>query len=206
MNFAVFNGAVALVLAQLAFAPFAAQAEFAGVKTISGDADLAQAEVIHNCPYPVYCAVVVGYGLDDRTPQEERPSVEWKITNPGQLITDSYHSHDVDTGVTLMCTRDPTVAKPVVTQLEYTWRPDLGQTFFDLSNVEGNPFGDEGFAMTFFDPETPLFDNCSGAYCAPGQEDCEKIYNKWDDDFQGMRACSDNVKIRMNLCTGVWDV
>ncbi|RVX69963.1 hypothetical protein B0A52_05798 [Exophiala mesophila] len=171
----------------------------------AGDSDLAQAELIHNCPYPVYCATVVGYHPDDLTPQEDRPGVAWHLTSPQQAITDSFHSHDVDTGVALMCTRDPTSVKPMVTQMEYTWRPDLGQTFFDLSNVEGNPFGKEGFAMTLWDPSTVMVGDCSGAYCAPGQEDCAEIYNKWNDDFQGMRACSDQVKIRLQLCTGAWD-
>lgn len=171
----------------------------------AGGSDVAQAEVVHNCPYPVYCATVVGYQPDDLTPQEQRPAVTWHLTSPEQVITDSFLSHDVNTGVALMCTRDPTAVKPMVTQMEYTWRPDLGQTFFDLSNVEGNPFGNEGFAMTLWDPSTIMLDNCSGAYCAPGQADCAKIYNKWDDDFQGMRACSDQVKIRLHLCTGVWD-
>lgn len=161
-----------------------------------------RAELVHHCSYPVWCAVVIGFKPDDPTPQEQRPVVNWIPQPADKPIIDEFAVHPANTGISLMCTREPKAHKPLVTQLEYTWRPDLGQTYFDVSNVEGDPFVDEGFRMVVNDPIKPLNASCFGAYCAPGDRKCGEVYNKWNDDFNGMRACSSDVLMRLTLCSG----
>lgn len=160
--------------------------------------------MVHNCPYPVWCAVVVGYEPTDKTPLDQRPPVNWIAQPAGQVLTSYFADHPENTGMALMCTREPTSdtsSAPTVTQLEYTWRPDLSQTFFDVSNVAGDPFVNEGFVMTVNDPKTPLLNTCYGAHCAAGDANCSQVSEKSDDDFQGMRTCSDAVVIRLTLCS-----
>lgn len=161
-----------------------------------------RAEVVHQCNYPVWCAVVAGFHPDDPTPQESRPAVNWIRQPAGKVIIDQFAAHPIDTGMALMCTTDPAAEKPMVTQLEYTWRPDRSITYFDVSNVEGNPFVDEGFRMDVYDPIIPLLASCYPANCAPGDKACGQVYNKWNDDFQGMRACSHEMVTQLNLCSG----
>ncbi|KAK5052730.1 hypothetical protein LTR84_002596 [Exophiala bonariae] len=160
-----------------------------------------RAEIVHQCSYPVWCAVVKGFKPDDPTPQDQRPPVQWIPQPAGQVIIDYFTAHPIDTGMALMCTRDPAATKPAVTQLEYTWRPDLDMTFFDASNVEGTPFLNEGFRMDVHEPLQPQGPACYPAHCAPGDKICGEIYNKWNDDFQGMRSCSPEMVMRMNLCS-----
>lgn len=161
-----------------------------------------RAELVHNCNYPVWCAVVAGFEPDDPTPLNQRTPVNWIPQPAGQVIVDDYTTHPQGTGVSIMCTREPQAMKPLVTQLEYTWRPDLQKTYFDVSNVEGDPFVYEGFRMVLNDKVKPLNASCYGAYCAPGDQHCAQVYNKWDDDFQGMRACSHEVITHLTLCSG----
>lgn len=175
---------------------------FALLCSLANLVEAGRAEVVHQCKYPVWCAVVAGYAPNDPTPQNQRPPVVWVPQPAGKVIVDQFNTHPVDTGMALMCTRDPSAEKPAVTQLEYTWRPDQSMTYFDVSNVEGNPFGDEGFRMDVYDPIQPLPTYCYPAVCAPGDQACGQIYNKWDDDFQGMRACSHEMAMRLNLCSG----
>lgn len=162
----------------------------------------AHAEVVHDCPYDVSCATVVGYDPDDDTPVDQRPGVSWVKQPRGQVLTSNFADHPPDTGIALMCSRDPNDSKPLVTQLEYTWMQDEGKTYFDVSNVEGQPFINEGFGMALNDPETPLLDTCYGAHCAAGDSNCNQVYQKSTDDFQGMRTCSDSVVVRLTLCSG----
>jgi len=161
-----------------------------------------RAEVMHYCNYQVWCAVVTRYEPNDPTPLNQRPPVKWIPQPAGQVIVDGYDSHPIDQGVAIMCTRDPTALKPLVTQLEYTWRPDEEKTYFDVSNVEGAPFLNEGFRVLVNDEIKPLVETCYGAYCAPGDRSCIQVYNKANDDFQGMRACSPEVVTKLILCSG----
>lgn len=161
-----------------------------------------RAEIVHQCSYAVWCAVVSGYQPNDPTPQDQRPPVHWVEQPAGKIIVDYFTAHPVNTGMALMCTREPTAQKPAVTQLEYTWRPDQNMTYFDVSNVEGDPFVYEGFRMDVHEPLQPPGPACYPAHCAPGDKACGQIYNKWDDDFQGMRACSQEMVTRLNLCSG----
>ncbi|OAP63809.1 hypothetical protein AYL99_03036 [Fonsecaea erecta] len=164
----------------------------------------ARADVVHNCPYAVWCAIVVGYQPDDPTPQPTRPAVTWVNQPAGALLTSYFLDYPPDTGVAMMCTRDPSATTPLVTQLEYAWEQDEGQTYFDVSNVAGAPFVNEGFRMDVDDPEDPTLAlrSCHGASCAPGDTTCNDVYEKSNDDFQGMRTCSDSVNINLTLCSG----
>ncbi|KIX99042.1 uncharacterized protein Z520_05503 [Fonsecaea multimorphosa CBS 102226] len=164
----------------------------------------ARADVVHNCPYQVWCAIVEGYQPDDPTPQSDRPAVAWVNQAAGQLLTSYFGDYPQDTGIAMMCTRDPTATTPLVTQLEYAWEQSENQTYFDVSNVAGAPFVDEGFRMDVDDPEDPnlTLPSCHGAYCGPGDTNCNDMYEKSNDDFQGMRTCSDSVNIKLTLCSG----
>ncbi|KAL2406468.1 hypothetical protein ABEF93_006700 [Exophiala dermatitidis] len=144
----------------------------------------AGAEVANNCPVSIWCAIVMGYDPTDQTPVNERLAVSWVSQNPGQVLSSNFADHAQNTSMAMMCTRDPGANKPLVTQLEYTWMRDLGQTYFDVSNVEGEPFADEGFIMTVKDPKTPLFNTCYGAHCEAGDTSCNQVYEKSTDDFQ----------------------
>ncbi|KEF59209.1 uncharacterized protein A1O9_04053 [Exophiala aquamarina CBS 119918] len=167
-----------------------------------GLVEAGRAELVHQCNYPVWCAVVVGFEPNDTTPLGLRPLVNWTPQPAGQVIVDEYATHPPDTGVAIMCTREPKAMKPLVTQLEYTWRPDQQKTYFDVSNVEGAPFVENGFRMVLNDKVKPLNASCFGAYCAPGDQHCAEVYDKSDDDFRGMRACSHEVMTRLTLCSG----
>ncbi|KIV85651.1 hypothetical protein PV11_01320 [Exophiala sideris] len=154
---------------------------------------LGQGQVVHKCPYDVWCAVVAG-NVD--TP------VSWIQQAPGQLLISNFEDVASDEGIAMMCTRDPTAPTISVTQLEYTWTEP--QTAFDISIVAGDPFLNEGFSMTATDlaPQPQFSSSCAGAYCAPGDVDCNDVYVKSNDDYQGMRTCSNDVIINLTLCSG----
>ena len=161
-------------------------------------------QAVHNCPYGVWCAIVAGYALDDPTPLNERPLVQWVNQPRGQVLVSHFPDYPTNTGIAMMCTRDSSTTNPLVTQLEYTWKPpgEEQQTYFDVSSVAGDPFVNEGFNMTAKDPVTPVDPRCYGAYCAPGDSNCNQVYAKSNDNFSGMRTCSDEVDLFLTLCSG----
>ena len=101
--------------------------------------------------------------------------------------------------LTIMCTRDPTVANPRVTQLEFYWEPNptvsnptVGgppRVWWDVSNLKGHPFIDEGFqySMDVTTPYTP-FDNCVPGGCEPGAQTCQSVYDYPADDVVSTHA------------------
>jgi hypothetical protein len=160
------------------------------------------AQIYQGCGYDVWCAVVQGYGPGSTVPQSERPPPDWIKQAQGSFLMDQFPSHPHDIGVAVMCTRNKDASPILVTQVEYTWEPENGKTWFDVSNVAGDPFLADGFRMDVDDPVKPLLNSCTGAYCAPGDSNCADVYMKSNDDFQGMSTCSDSVTITLVLCSG----
>ncbi|KAI1617843.1 hypothetical protein EDD36DRAFT_14335 [Exophiala viscosa] len=159
---------------------------------------LGQGQVVHKCSYDVWCAVVAGLPSNIKSDA----SVTWVQQAPGQLLVSDFQNVAAGDGIAMMCTRDPTASPVSVTQLEYTWTE--AQTSFDVSVVAGDPFVNEGFSMTATDlaPQPQFSNSCRRAYCAPGDANCNDIYDKSNDDYQGMRTCSNDVVINLTLCSG----
>jgi hypothetical protein len=105
----------------------------------------------------------------------------------------------------MMCSRrtpDSTgsISNAQVLQLEWSWEPDAGKTWFDVSNVAGRPFVNEGLTLYVSEERTEASNTCAGRTCAPGDGNCGEFYEGATDDVQGMRACSDNVDLEFHLC------
>ncbi|KAJ9615869.1 hypothetical protein H2200_001946 [Cladophialophora chaetospira] len=158
------------------------------------------ANLIHYCPYNVYCSTVVGCAPG--TPAAKCPGAKFNQLAMGTNITVPFQKNPSGTGVTIMCTRDPSAGNPLVTQLEWTWEQGQGKTYFDISNVAGHPFVDEGFILHAIDKKDPkqTLNNCHDIFCKKGDLACNEAYEKWDDDEQAMRACYDDVIIGFQLC------
>ncbi|KAJ9500594.1 Eukaryotic translation initiation factor 6 [Exophiala xenobiotica] len=122
------------------------------------------AQIYQGCGYDVWCAVVQGYGPGSTVPQSERPPPDWIKQVQGSFLKDQFPSHPQDIGVAVMCTRNKDASPILVTQVEYTWEPENGKTWFDVSNVAGDPFLADGFRMDVDDPVKPLLSSCTGAY------------------------------------------
>ncbi|KAI1626974.1 hypothetical protein EDD37DRAFT_241562 [Exophiala viscosa] len=160
---------------------------------------LGQGQVVHKCPYDVWCAVVTGLPSDIK---RDASPVDWVQQAPGQLLISDFSNVASGDGIAMMCTRNPGASPVSVTQLEYTWTEP--QTSFDISIVAGDPFINEGFSMTATDlaPQPQFSSSCRNAYCAPGDANCNDVYDKSNDDYQGMRTCSNDVVINLTLCSG----
>ena len=151
------------------------------------------AMVIHHCDYPLWCARVQGYLKDDPTPSEQREKPHWMAGAKRQPLVYPFYAKGPLTSLTIMCTRDPNVLNPRVTQLEFYWEPNpivsnptVGgppRVWWDVSNVEGHPFIDEGFQYSM-DLQTPYapFDKCIPGGCPPGVQTCQGVYDYPTDD------------------------
>ncbi|KAK7900871.1 hypothetical protein LTR67_003156 [Exophiala xenobiotica] len=89
------------------------------------------AQIYQGCGYDVWCAVVQGYGPGSTVPQSERPPPDWIKQAQGSFLMDQFPSHPHDIGVAVMCTRNKDASPILVTQVEYTWEPENGKTWFD---------------------------------------------------------------------------
>jgi hypothetical protein len=100
------------------------------------------------------------------------------------------------------CTRDPNASPILVTQLEWTWEPGQGKVYFDVSNVAGSPFVDEGFMLHSVDAKDPgkTLNRCFDAWCDKNDVSCNQSYQVWNDDEQAMRACYDDAILGLQLC------
>ena len=144
--------------------------------------------VTHYCPYTVYCAKVDGYTNGDPS----LPSVQWSVLPSNTPLSWNFGETTPLLGVSIQCTRDPPASKSSVTQLEFSWDPNLDhRVWFDVSNVEGHPFVNEGFQMKVEAPKTDIFVTCMGASCPAGADDCQGVYDHAKDDQDSMRSCAD---------------
>ena len=87
------------------------------------------------------------------------------------------------TPMNIQCTRDHTAANIQATQVEWSWdpSPDVGgppRVWWDVSNVAGRPFIDEGLVYAVGDQNAAAaFVTCTSGRCGPGEETCEQIYD-----------------------------
>jgi hypothetical protein len=157
------------------------------------------ATVTHFCPYTVYCARVFGCTADDPT----CPSRDWQPLPKGYALTWKYDVKPKKTPLTIQCTRNTSVVKPLVTQLEFSWDPDFkrNRIWFDASAVEGRPFLNEGLTLRTNGARNPPFDgSCRGVVCQSGDANCPGICQYSQDDTNGMKDCADSANIWLNLC------
>lgn len=160
------------------------------------------ATVTHYCPFTVYCACVIGFDVGDSTPQTNRPTVEWIEVSASQSFTWQYDVQPLHTALSIQCTRNPNGSKPKVTQLEFAWRPDQSPSriWFDVSNIEGEPFVHEGIRLRTSGQQTEFWDTCMGSTCTPGDSYCGGIYDHPNDDQDSVRCCPDADNISLDLC------
>lgn len=150
-------------------------------------------QAVNRCSSTVYCAIVKG------CPQGQIcAGASWRSIGPGQSISSSSNEWSDNTGMTIMCGRSNNPSK--VSQVEWTSRNVDGKVHFDLSNVDGAVFANEGMTMYVDQPRTNSLPTCYGAVCSPGQIPCPYIYNVDYEDKRGMRACSQSVNVQWHMC------
>ena len=116
---------------------------------------------------------------------------------PGKDYEEGYRSKNGGGGISIKIAINATTlytypAPPVaITQLEYTLGG--GKIWYDVSNINGYPFKDNGLNLTTSDGGGPA------VKCAPGVAHCDAAYNKPDDDH-ATGATADAADIIMVLC------
>ncbi|EXJ56659.1 hypothetical protein A1O7_07003 [Cladophialophora yegresii CBS 114405] len=148
----------------------------------------------------VYCATV--QGCAPGTAPGQCPGVQWHKLDHGGNITVKFDDRPSGTGITIMCTRDLNASPIRVTQLEWTWEQGQGLVYFDVSNVAGTPFVDEGFLLHSFDARDldKTKNRCFDAWCDKNDASCNGVYEVWNDDEKAMRSCYDDAILGLQLC------
>lgn len=170
--------------------------------TFTIPASAARARAYTHCPFDIWCAIVKG--CPSNHPNCDH-SVFHRLSADNPWTTE-YIDFGPKIGVSIKCSREQPDSEgrydhdPIISQLEWNWDPEHGKTWFDISNVDGRPFTDHGMTMYVNEARTAQLDTCLGGTCRPGHTDCLAFYQQWDDDQQGMRACSPNVDIDWHIC------
>lgn len=116
---------------------------------------------------------------------------------PNKDYTEDYHSKKGGGGISIKIAINATTlytypAPPVpITQLEYTIGG--GKVWYDISNINGYPFKDNGVNLTTSDGGGP------SVLCPAGVAHCDGAYNKPDDDH-ATGATADSADLIMVLC------
>lgn len=116
---------------------------------------------------------------------------------PNKDYTEGYQSKNDGGGISIKIAINATTlyvypAPPVpITQLEYTL--EGGKIWYDVSNINGYPFKDNGLNLTTSDGGGPT------VKCAAGVAHCDSVYNKPDDDH-ATGATADSADLIMVLC------
>lgn len=122
---------------------------------------------------------------------------EMHTIQPDKDYTEDYHSKNGGGGISIKIAINATTlytypAPPVpITQLEYTIGG--GKVWYDISNINGYPFKDDGVNLTTSDGGGP------SVKCLAGVAHCDGAYNKPDDDH-ATGATKDSADLIMVLC------
>lgn len=140
-------------------------------KVLLQDASLASvpkgaAHVRNLCSFKVYL-YVCGQGLDNGGV----PACGAETTLAAK--TGQYHEtyFSVDNGRSIALGRAPGKARKPILQLEYT-NTGEGKVSYDLSEIDGNPFGQWGFTLTSSNRQ------CFRSHCTPPATACPGVFTQ----------------------------
>jgi hypothetical protein len=106
-------------------------------------------------------------------------------------FNETYRANPNGGGISLKIATAPYLID--ITQFEYTYRSDIPDVYYDISNVNGYPFKKWGLALS------PSFPNCPFISCDPGVAHCSNVYNKPHDDF-ATKSCNVSASLTLTLC------
>ena len=147
------------------------------------------ATVNNNCDHPVYLWAV----SDSQGPCQ--------TLKPGESWSQEYQINPNGGGSSIKISPKDD-ASSEITQFEYTYTPGsaYGGIFYDISNINGEPFQD---VLTELVPELNGASNtssCSTVQCPKNQAQCVGAYNWWNDD-QATHSCPDGTSLTFNVCS-----
>ncbi|KAI9667061.1 MAG: hypothetical protein M1831_001238 [Alyxoria varia] len=138
-----------------------------------------QLSIKNACDHPIYIFKRQGSGATGD-----------KITKkPGESLQDGCEGEAVNYMVLAEDTNDPCGPGSPCTQLEYSEKDML---YYDISNINGNPFAKNGMSLISDDP------SCPDVQCKPGQDTCQDAYNQ-PDDVRTL-TCSTGCTITLETC------
>lgn len=144
---------------------------------------LGSATLVNSCPFDIYYAPTSG-------------SYEGMVAlSPGGSYTSGYDEQGV--GVSIKVGTSSDLGGPI-TQFEYTWAD--GKINYDISNINGDPFADNGVVLTpsmSGDPNNPT---CLPVNCPAGDAVCTAAYNNPTDT--DTMVCSEDSSLTMTVCAG----
>jgi len=139
------------------------------------------ARVVNNCGGTVYYASVAQGVASSMKPL------------PAGGFSEAYTQSNVGISIKIAPT-----ATSAVTQFEFTWSD--GQVAYDISNIDGNPFANQGMSLTPSMIGASGFPTCQTVNCPAGQSQCSAAYNQ-PDDVRTM-VCPDASDLVFTLCPG----
>ena len=111
----------------------------------------------------------------------------------GSSYSESYGADNV--GVSIKLSPD---MGGKVTQFEIT--PSNGKIFYDMSNIDGNPFAASGMSLVPSMSNDPNNPTCVPVDCPAGQASCDAAYNAPND--VRTTVCSDQANLVLTMCPG----
>jgi len=110
---------------------------------------------------------------------------------PGKSYSETYRLNHNGGGISMKLAL--TKSQGDITQFEYTL--DAATVWYDVSNINGNPFADGGISVKPSDPA------CSPVVCQAGIAKCREAYNQPTDDH-ATHACPSTYDLNVVLCPG----
>ena len=140
--------------------------------------------VNNHCAQPVYLWSVSDYA-----------DGEMHTIAPGGSYSEPYRTAKNGGGVSIKMAKVDNLwgvdgVQPDINQFEYTL---AGNIWYDISNINGNPFYTGGLTLTPSDP------SCPSKVCPAQQKDCQDAYNIPTDDH-ATAACSAESNLVFSLC------
>ena len=159
--------------------------------TVGYAKDPAQAVVVNSCNRSLWYASV-----DDKSP----PAAELL---PGSTFRETFRVYPGSPlpggippgGISIKVSEDPSWESddsPIL-QFEYTYDPATQEVWYDLSNVNGDPFLRDGFTLQ---PTSP---DCTTITCAPGEETCHDAFT-YPTETGVVFRCNSNNSLVLTVC------
>ena len=137
-----------------------------------------------------YCSSTVFFASVDYWQPPSQP------ISPGQSYNEVFRLSFVDgepAGISIKLSYDPSLPNDDITQFEYTYNSNISFVYYDVSNINGNPFFDDGFILVGTSPA------CQNITCLPGESYCN-VY-EYPTESGVVYGCDSNNNLVLTLCS-----
>ena len=150
----------------------------------------AKATILSYCSFPVFYKTILNAEENYQLLPSGGASIEYV---PDQGISVKFSTNSL--------VLNPTTPQGPILQMEFTWNTTQQMLYYDLSNIDGAPFAENGMLLQPSTDASSKYNTCLTVGCAANSTVCPSVYTV--PDGNNTMVCGPSTDLTLSLCTSI---